>query len=284
MTRQTARHPIDLHMHSSMSDGTLSPRRLVAEAARRGVRAIALTDHDTTAGLAEAREAGARLGVRVLDGIELSAWIGREVHILGYFVDPSHPGLMAVTERQRTGRERRARAICARLGELGMPLDPEPIIAGAEGNVGRPHIAAAMIAAGYARNNQEVFDKWLGNQGPANVPIERLSAVEAIDVIHAAGGVAVLAHPGVDDFSAEVPTLVEAGLDGIEILHPAHGGDAIDRFRALARQHDLIQTGGSDFHRPESPVKIGHFGIDDGTLAAMLARRPRDVGPPPRVP
>lgn len=274
MAESTARYPIDLHMHSSMSDGSLTPRKLVAEAARRGARAIALTDHDTTAGLAEARLAGQKYGVAILDGIELSAWIGREVHILGYFVDPAHPELKAVTARQRTARERRARAICARLGELGMPLDPEPIIAGAEGNVGRPHIAAAMIAAGYARSNQEVFDRWLGNSSPANVPIERLTAAEAIDVIHAAGGVAVLAHPGVDDFSGEVPTLVEAGLDGIEILHPAHGADMIDRYRHLARQYDLAQTGGSDFHRPESPVKIGHFGVDDAGLADLLARRP----------
>ena len=279
----TARYPIDLHMHSSMSDGTLSPTQLVVEAARRGARAIALTDHDTTAGLAEARTAGAKHGVSILDGIELSAWIGREVHILGYFVDPANPTLAEVTERQRTGRERRARAICARLGELGMPLDPEPIIAGAEGNVGRPHIAKAMIKAGYARSNQEVFDKWLGNSGPANVPIERLGAEEAIAVIHAAGGVAVLAHPGVDDFSEEVPTLVEAGLDGIEVLHPAHGKDMVDRFRAMARAHGLVATGGSDFHRPESPVKIGHFGIDDATLAAMLDRRPRDARPVPGV-
>lgn len=279
MASRTARYPVDLHMHSSMSDGALSPTALVREAAKRGARAIALTDHDTTAGLAEAREAGAKFGVSILDGIELSAWIGREVHILGYFVDPANPELMAVTERQRTGRERRARAICARLGELGMPLDPEPIIEGAEGNVGRPHIAAAMIAAGYARSNQEVFDKWLGNSSPANVPIERLGADEAIDVIHAAGGVAVLAHPGVDDFSEEVPILVEAGLDGIEVLHPAHGNDMIDHFRAVARQHGLVATGGSDFHRPESPVKIGHFGIDDATLAALLDRRPRNAEP-----
>jgi len=283
MTQRTARYPIDLHMHSSMSDGTLSPTQLVAEAARRGARAIALTDHDTTAGLSEAREAGAKYGVTILAGIELSAWIGREVHILGYFVDPAHPELVAVTDRQRTGRERRARAICARLGELGMPLDPEPIIAGAEGNVGRPHIAAAMIAAGYARSNQEVFDQWLGNKSPANVPIERLSAADAIDVIHAAGGVAVLAHPGVDDFTDELPALTDAGLDGIEILHPAHGKDTIERFRDLALRYDLAQTGGSDFHRPESPVKIGHFGVDDAGLASLLARRPRDPEPSARV-
>lgn len=274
-------------MHSTFSDGTLPPRRLVAEAARRGVRAIALTDHDTTAGLDEARRTGERLGVRVLDGIELSAWLaeaapearGREVHVLGYFVDPADATLSAVTARQGSARERRARAICAKLAEMGMPLDPEPIIAGAQGNVGRPHIAAALIAAGHARTAQEVFERFLGNQAPANVPIERLGAAEAIDVIHAAGGVAVLAHPGVDDFADALPGLAEAGLDGVEVLHPAHGADTVERFRLLASRLGLVSTGGSDFHRPESPIKIGQYGVDDATLAALLARRcdPRPV-------
>lgn len=268
-----ARYPIDLHMHSAFSDGELSPTALVEEAHRRGVRAISLTDHDTTDGLPEARDAGARLGVGIIAGIELSTWFDREVHVLGYFVDPRHPELDETARRQQSARVRRLRAIGERLEALGRPIDTEAIIASTPGNVGRPHIARAMVAAGYARTTDEVFRRFLGNDGPAYVPIERLSTTDAIEVIHAAGGVAVLAHPGVDKLFDAVPTLAEAGLDGLEVGHPAHARSTSDRLRTLAHRHDLVPTGGSDFHRPQSPYKLGHFGVDDAGLARLRDRR-----------
>lgn len=269
-----ARYPIDLHLHSAFSDGELSPTALVRSAHRRGVRAIALTDHDTTDGLPEARAAGAELGVGIIAGIELSTWLDREVHLLGYFIDPDHPQLAETARRQQGARVRRLRAICDRLAALGFPLDAEAILAANPGNVGRPHIARAMVAAGYARTTDEVFDRFLGNNGPAYVPIERLSTTTAIEIVHAAGGVAVLAHPGVDDLTDAVPELARAGLDGLEVDHPAHARSTRDRLRTLARAHDLVPTGGSDFHRRQSPYQLGHCGVDDAGLARLYARQP----------
>lgn len=278
--RARARHAIDLHMHSTWSDGTLTPEQLVAAAAKRGVRTIALTDHDTTDGVAEARAAGRERGVGVITGIEISAWLpdpaprGREVHILGWFVDADHPQLAATTRRQSTARVRRAEAICARLTALGAPLDPAPIIDAAHGNVGRPHIARALVAAGHAPTVALAFDRYLGNSAPAYVALERLDADAAIDLVHAAGGVTALAHPGVDDLTDALPALAAAGLDALEVDHPAHSRATRDRLRGLAARHDLIVTGGSDFHRPDGPVGLGHHGVTEHTLAALLDRRP----------
>lgn len=269
-----ARFAIDLHMHSTWSDGTLSPRALVAAAARRGVRTIALTDHDTTDGIAEARAAGEANGVSIIAGIELSAWLEREIHVLGYFVDTHHSELTATTRRQSQARIRRVEAICERLASLGIVLDPAPIIASAHGNVGRPHIARALVAARHVATTVEAFDRYLGNSGPACVPVERLHAADAIALIHAAGGVAVLAHPGVEQLEAHIPALAAAGLDGLEVDHPAHGRAVADRMRTHARQNGLVPTGGSDFHRPEGTVAIGHYGVTAQGLAALLDRRP----------
>lgn len=269
-----ARYAIDLHLHSTWSDGTLTPAALVAAAARRGVRTIALTDHDTTDGVAEARAAGAAKGVSIIAGIELSAWLHREIHILGYFVDPAHPGLVEVTRRQSGARVRRVEAICERLAALGVALDPAPIIASAHGNVGRPHIARALVAAGHVASVPEAFDRYLGNNAPAVVPVERLPAADAIALIHAAGGVAVLAHPGVEQLEGHIAELTAAGLDGLEVDHPAHGRPVADRLRTRALAHRLVPTGGSDFHRPEGTIAIGHYGVTAAGLAALRDRRP----------
>ncbi|MCB9554386.1 MAG: PHP domain-containing protein [Myxococcales bacterium] len=269
-----ARYAIDLHMHSNWSDGTLTPAALVAAAARRGVRTIALTDHDTTAGVAEARAAGSARGVSIIAGIEISAWLDREIHVLGYFVDPDDPALTAATRRQSEARVRRVEAICERLAALGVVLDPAPIIASAHGNVGRPHIARALVAAGHVATTSEAFDRYIGNGGPAAVVVERLPAEDAIALIHAAGGVAVLAHPGVEQLEEHIPALAAAGLDGLEVDHPAHGRNVADRLRTLASKNRLVPTGGSDFHRPEGAIAIGHYGVTAAGLAALLDRRP----------
>lgn len=283
--RARARHAIDLHMHSTWSDGTLTPQQLVAAAAKRGVRTIALTDHDTTDGVADARLAGEDVGVSVITGIEISAWLpdpaprGREVHILGWFVDPTHPELAATTRRQATARLRRAEAICARLTDLGVPLDPAPIIDAAHGNVGRPHIARALVAAGHVPTVSLAFDRYIGNSGPAYVALERIHAHDAIALVHAAGGVAAIAHPGVDGLTDAIPDLAAAGLDAVEVDHPAHNRATRDRLRGLAARHDLVPTGGSDFHRPEGPIGLGHHGVSDRVLATLLDRRPAAPAP-----
>lgn len=274
-----ARFPVDLHVHSTFSDGTLSPHDLVAWARRCGLRRFALTDHDTTAGLAQARAAAAESGVEVIAGIELSAWHskeghGKEIHILGYFVDPDSPELQAVTERQRTARQQRAEQIGTRLAALGCPIDVDAIIAEVGGgNVGRPHIARALIDAGHVSSFDEAFSRFLAANGAAYVPASRLSATHAISLVHRAGGLAVLAHPGVEGIDDAIPELVRAGLDGIEADHPAHDASTAARYRRMAERLGVIATGGSDFHEARPGHGLGTFGIAADTYEALRARR-----------
>lgn len=269
----------DLHAHTTCSDGALSPTALVTLASRRGVRHLALTDHDTMEGLAEARTVGQRLGVQIIAGIELSVrhptttGAAGELHILGYFVDPAHPGLCGCMADRRTARMDRVHAICQRLEELGAPLDPEAVLATAKGNVGRPHIARALMKAGHVQTMDEAFMRFLGEGKPACVPNTGPTAEEGIALIHAAGGVAVLAHPGVEGVDGDLEALVGAGLDGLECTHPAHSAETTHRYRALAGRLGLIPTGGSDFHRAEGGAAPGRHGVEPLTIAHLHARR-----------
>jgi len=270
-------HPIDLHVHSTFSDGELTPLALVARAAALGVAGLALTDHDTVAGLIEAEIAATERGLAFIGGIELSARVdpsGREVHLLGYFVDPTRPQLRETLAGRRAARVRRLHAICARLAELDCPLDPEAILASARGNVGRPHVAQALISAGYARDTNDAFRRYLGRAGRAYVPAGRLAAHSAIELIHDAGGVAVFAHPGVESIDSAIADLTAAGLDGLEVAHPAHDEGQRARYRRLARENGLVGTGGSDFHHPTGSAEIGTCGVDRETLDALARRRP----------
>ncbi len=269
----SARYTIDLHAHSTRSDGALTPTDLVERAASCGVRTLALTDHDTVEGLDEARNAGATWGVELVAGVEISAWLGREVHVLGYFIDDRAPGLSAVLDRQRNSRVQRVRDIGARLERLGLPIDADAVIASADGNVGRPHIARALVAAGHVPDTQAAFDRLLGGNGSAYVPASRLTAEYAVRIIHDAGGVAVLAHPGVEAVDDRIPGLVDAGLDGIEVEHPAHDAATANRYRGLAHRLGLVPTGGSDFHHPGGHP-LGAYGVDEAALSALAARRP----------
>lgn len=254
-------------------------------AAKRGVTHLALTDHDTLDGYGEARETGERVGVEVIPGIELSAWHTREVHLLGYFVDPEHPELRATTARQATARIERVYEICAKLAEIGVELDAEAILASSpRGNVGRPHIARALMHKGYARSFDEVFRRYLGANAPAYVPAARLTVGDAIGLVHRAGGAAVIAHPGVEGLAHALPEMTALGLDGLESEHPAHCRRTARRFRKHARELDLVATGGSDFHYPEGKAELGDVGIDlerFEVLRDRAARYGRDlpVGP-----
>lgn len=271
----TAACPVDLHCHSTFSDGELAPAALVERAAARGVRVLSLTDHDTLDGLPDAHAAADVVGLRLVDGIEISAWHRREIHVLGYFVDRDDAALREVTARQRTARVDRVYAIADKLATLGIHLDADAVLADAgPGNVGRPHIAAALIAAGHARDKDDVFDRLLGSGKPAYVPAARLPAADAIALVHAAGGVAVLAHPGVEKMDHALGELAAAGLDGVECAHPAHDPATAARYRGLAEKHGLVPTGGSDFHHPHGIYDLGSFGTDAAGLAALEARRP----------
>ena len=240
---------IDLHTHSTASDGARAPADVVRAAKAAGLSAIALTDHDTLAGLAEAGAEGERLGVRVVKGIELSAVEGHhETHILGLHlsrVDEMEHRLVDL----RQMRLNRAQRIVERLNAIGIPIRLEAVMKEADGGaIGRPHVARAMIAGGWVLDLREAFEKYLGNGRSAFVAKEKLSMADAIGMIRRAGGLAVLAHPAQSGTRDRIAALVSSGLDGIEVLHPSHSWDDSQRLDALAAEFELVRSGGSDWH------------------------------------
>ena len=243
---------VDLHMHTTRSDGRLTPTALVDLVASQGVKTFAVTDHDTTEGLAEAAEAVAKHpGLTLIDGVELSTDIeGSEVHILCYFVDKSDARFQSELARFREGRYARGKGMVEKLTALGMALSWERVleIAG-DASVGRPHVARALIEAGHVATNQEAFDKYIGRDGPAYVDREKLIPEEAIALGVSNGAVPVLAHPvytkGVEDL---LPSMKEAGLKGMEVYYGSYSPEDERRFKNLAEAHGLVPCGGSDYH------------------------------------
>lgn len=248
---------IDLHTHSSVSDGTDAPGDLVRAAREAGLDVIALCDHDTFAGLDEATSEGPPSGIRVLRGIEISGELdGGSVHLLGYGCRADDQALGLELARIRTGRTGRIPAMLARLAALGMPIgasDLAPFV-GSSPSVGRPHVADAMVALGYVADRREAFDSWLADGGPAFVDRYSAPLAQAVDLVHAAGGAAVIAHPwgrgSREHLTAQVLTRLAAasGLDGIEIDHTDHDQAARGELRVIADAAGLLVTGSSDYH------------------------------------
>ena len=267
---------VDLHSHTTASDGTLSPRDLVRLAARQGVRVLAITDHDSTAGLPEAIDEAARHGVEIVPGLEINCDVpGAELHVLGYCVDWQADWFEAFLGEQRAERAARVHRIVDRLTELGMPLTADEVFAICkEGSPGRPHVAQAMVNRGYVKSVREAFERFLHAGGPANVPRRRLTPVEAVRVIRRARGAPVLAHPGLADRDAMIPELIDAGLAGIETYYPEHSAAQVEAYRALCRRHDLIATGGSDYHGPHTG-RAGTLGRPPVPLEVWHALRER---------
>jgi predicted metal-dependent phosphoesterase TrpH len=278
---------IDLHTHSTASDGTLSPTELVQHAKQEGLAAVALTDHDTTDGLAEALVEGKTLGLRVVPGLELSVDhpAAGSLHVLAYFVDPAHPELNERLEKLRNARLIRNRKIHAKLEELGVPIDWAQLetLAAADDPeksqvIGRPHFATALRQAGHVETNQEAFDKFLARGLPAYFDRDRLGPAEAIALIHVAGGLAVWAHPGIhglalDALEAQLAEFTGLGLDGIEIHYPRHRPQLIKRLLQLAEEHGLAVTGGSDFHGEAKPdVPMGKPAVALELLDSLRAK------------
>ncbi len=249
---------VDLHAHTTASDGTLSPRELVSAAARRGVRVLAVTDHDSTDGLRDAfDEAAKHPPLTIVPGLEINCdapgAAGAEVHVLGYYVDHEAGWFQDFLREQRVERVARVHRIVARLAELGMPIDAAEVFAIVkEGSAGRPHVAQVMVQRGYVRSVREAFDRYLHANGPANVPRKRLTPVEAVRIIRRAHGVPVFAHPGLADRDALIPELVEAGLMGIEAIYAEHSAAQTAHYVDLCRAHGLVATGGSDYHGERS--------------------------------
>jgi predicted metal-dependent phosphoesterase TrpH len=248
---------VDLHSHSTASDGALAPEAVVETAAAAGLAALALTDHDTLAGVAAAHEAGRRLGVRIVAGVELSLMDGdKEVHMLGLHI-ARVDALQAELEAVRDSRKSRAQDIVAKLNALGVPLTVQAVFAEAAGGaVGRPHIARALIAGGWVRDQREAFDRFLGAGRPANVEKQRITIADGIRLIHDCGGLAVIAHPGGDGRRERVEPLVALGLDGLEVKHPGHSAEDMLRIEALADHFGLVKSGGSDWHGASSGPRV----------------------------
>lgn len=265
----------DLHTHSLRSDGTLAPAAVVDLAARAGLAGLALTDHDTTAGWVEAAAACAARGLTFVPGIELSAEArGHSVHLLGYWVDAGDPDLVAECERLRGERDVRATAMLSRLRALGVEVSAERVRAIAGGApVGRPHIAAAMVEAGTVAGIDEAFDRYLADGRPAFQPKQALDAADAVGLLRAAGGVAVLAHPGCSGIApALFDRLADAGLAGVECDHPGHEPALAERWRRETLRRGLVVTGASDFHGNRKEVKIGERTTSQVAIDTLRAR------------
>ena len=242
---------IDLHSHTTASDGTLSPAALLEAAAAAGVTVLSITDHDTTAGYLEARSAPGARELDLVPGVEISAMSdGRDVHMLGYFIDPAAAELLRFLEGQRLDRVRRVREMAERLAALGCPIDVQPVLDGAARgrSVGRPQIALALLHAGHVRTRDEAFDRFLQHGAPAYVPRRGAPPEQVISAIHEAGGLASLAHPGVTGRDDLIDRLAAAGLDAIEVRHADHEAVVEQRYRDVAARLNLLVTGGSDFH------------------------------------
>ncbi len=255
---------IDLHSHSTHSDGATSAVDLVHKMKAAGVDIFALTDHDTTEGVAEAQTAGRKIGVEVVEGIEVSSrYEQHDVHVLGIGVDVGNDAFQKRLTAMRASRRDRVEKICAELGKLGVTLDPKAVFAEAGGkSVGRKHVARAMVKAGLVRGEQEAFDKYLASGKPANVPPHELSPAEAADLIRAAGGIAVLAHPGFFDDDDLVERLLDLSkVRGLEVWHQYESPAKAPRYEGVARRRDLVMTGGSDFHGDEHKhaVELGVY-------------------------
>lgn len=241
---------VDLHVHTTASDGLDSPEEVVIKAKRRGLGALAITDHDTLAGVKPALSAGRANGIEILPGIELSAEVDEdEVHILGYLLDDTNAQILETISFFRDCRLERIKKMVDKLRELGFAVTLQRVQAiSGSGSIGRPHLAAALVELGAVLDVAEAFDKLIGRGAPAYVPRYHLPPLEAIRLIRAAHGVPVLAHPGLDKAGERIPELIRAGLGGIEAYHPAHTRELCAYYHRLAEGQHLLVTGGSDYH------------------------------------
>jgi hypothetical protein len=251
---------IDLHSHTTCSDGRTPPRDLVRKAREQGLHVLAITDHDSVEAVPECVDEGRRIGLRVVPGIELSSrFEGRDVHVLGYGLDAAAPALLTRLEQIHAGRRERVGRICAKLVEGGLSLEPAEVLAEAGGkSVGRRHVARAMVKKGLVRSLAEAFGKHLGADNPAYVPANELSPADAARLIAGHGGIAVLAHPGfLEDDGAVERVLDSAPIRGIEVFHRYRSPVKHLRYLEVARRRNLLVTGGSDYHGDEHPNNGG---------------------------
>lgn len=271
----------DLHTHTTASDGTVTPQDLIKLAADIGLTAVGITDHDTVSGLPDALKASSGTGIEVVPGVELSTvWNDKEIHILGYYIDWHNDQLVSFLENMRQERRRRNYQMIGRLQELGYDLsvaEVEERVAGE--SMGRPHIAAALAQKGLVPSAEEAFNKLLSRGRAAYIPRAKVPPARAIKIILAAGGVPVLAHPGLSGADSIIRELIDEGLQGIEAYYPWHDPISTNYYLELAARHNLVVTGGSDFHGPQggSHAELGACQVSEAELN-MLLRRAKSLG------
>ena len=267
---------VDLHLHTTASDGTWTPGEVVERAIGLGFSAIGIADHDTANGLDPALQAVGERELEIVPAVELSASEDdTDVHILGYLIDYHSPKFTSVAERLRQARYERGVKMVEKLNELGIGIKMETVkdIAG-EASIGRPHVADALLRGEYVRSYDEAFARYLGYHAPAYVPKYRLSPEEAIDLIHSVNGLAVIAHPGLLHRDDLIPKFVELGLDGLEAFHPQHGYYVTNHYIDLAKRYGLLYTGGSDCHgERKGRALIGTVKMPYSCLEALRRRR-----------
>ncbi|MBE3559475.1 MAG: PHP domain-containing protein [Ktedonobacteraceae bacterium] len=279
---------VDLHTHSNASDGLYAPSELLQQAKAAGLRVLALTDHDTTDGIAEAQRAAHALSIELIAGIEINTYLNeKEVHILGYFIEYEQEEFQNTLQTLRDARERRGERMVEKLNGIGLRITWERVRELAHGAVGRPHVARALMEAGYVQSVGEAFDKYIGAGRPAYVPRYRLSPADAIRLIASVRGLPVLAHPldypGLDLLRQVLPDLCKAGLVGLEVYYGPYTPEQEQALLVLAGQYQLIPTGGSDFHGPGiHPTPLGGHHVPLEVVQRLQAAhaRQRDASPP----
>jgi predicted metal-dependent phosphoesterase TrpH len=265
---------LDLHIHSTASDGALSPPAVLERAERGRLDVVALADHDTTAGVRRLAGAGPRASIQVIPAIEVSSTLdNRELHFLGFFVDPESPAILAHEVRATRLREVRMRGMLGRLDETGVTVPFESVVeaAGPErGALSRPHLARALVAGGYVSTVPEAFDRLIGDEHPAFIPTSLLSPEEAVQLVIEAGGIPVWAHPPEDRVEGLLPRLVQAGLRGLEVYRPRHHARFTLRLEGLCKAWKLLPSGGSDWHGPDRGIELGDFFVTAEEVADLL--------------
>ncbi len=240
----------DLHLHTFFSDGTFSPEEVVARGKEKGLTTLALTDHDTVEGCERMATACQQHGLEFIPGSELTSEFNQhEIHLLGYFMDIHQPRLLGELRKFQEVRQNRIREMVTRLNKLGIPLEAEAVFRIASCKApGRPHVGRALVQGGFCRSMDEAFERFLKKHRPAWVPKFRISAADAIGLIHQSGGLAVMAHPGLNHVDEIIPELVASGMDGIECFHTKHSTKMSEHYLLIAEKHGLLVTGGSDCH------------------------------------
>jgi len=262
---------IDLHIHSTFSDGTLSPGELIEKASAMGITALALTDHDTVAGVEIFKKLGRKNNLlRIISGVELSVWHDDlSIHLLGYGFDPKHPSLQAGLDTIQRAREVRNRGILEKLDSLGISISYDELDYLAQGQIGRPHFAKVLLEKGFVNCLDEAFGRYLGKKGKAYVARKKFPASQAIEIIKEAGGVTVLAHPGTLDpqyysLPGLMSSLKKVGLDGLEVYHPSHSAYMANKLLSLGRKESLLLTCGTDYHaKPEWEELLARISIPE---------------------